>query len=47
MVEIKGQVTDKNGIPVIGANILVKGSNLGCITDIDGNYSLKVPAKAQ
>ena len=46
MVEIKGQVTDKNGIPVIGANILVKGSNLGCITDIDGNYSLKVPAKS-
>ena len=46
MVEIKGQVTDKSGIPVIGANILVKGSNLGCITDIDGNYSLKVPAKS-
>ena len=46
MVEIKGQVTDKSGIPVIGANILVKGSNLGCITDINGNYSLKVPAKS-
>ena len=39
----KGQVTDKNSIPVIGANILVKGSTLGCITDIDGNYSLEVP----
>lgn len=36
-------MTDKNSIPVIGANILVKGSTLGCITDIDGNYSLEVP----
>ena len=45
-IDINGQVTDKNGIPIIGANIRVKGSRLGCITDVDGNYSLKVPAKS-
>lgn len=38
---IKGTVTDKTGEPVIGANIVVKGTTNGTITDIDGNYTLK------
>ncbi len=37
---IKGVVVDENGEPVVGANILVKGSDLGGITDINGNYSI-------
>ena len=43
---ITGTVTDKNGEPIIGANIVVKGTTLGTITDLDGNYSLEVPANA-
>ena len=41
---LKGTVTDKTGEPIIGANILVKGTTNGVITDIDGNYSLNAPA---
>jgi len=39
---ISGKVTDAgNGDALIGANVLVKGSDSGTITDIDGTYSLK------
>ena len=31
---------DATGEPIIGANIMVKGTTNGCITDIDGNFSL-------
>ena len=37
---IKGTVTDKNGEPVIGANVMVKGTTNGTITDFDGNFTL-------
>lgn len=37
---VKGTVKDVKGEPVIGANVLVKGTTNGMITDIDGNYSL-------
>ena len=44
----KGQVVDANGIPVIGATVLEVGSTTnGVITDIDGNFSITVPASAQ
>ena len=39
---IKGNVTDKNGEAIIGANIMVKGTTIGTITDIDGNFVLNV-----
>lgn len=39
---VKGKVVDKNGEPVIGANVVVKGTTKGTITDIDGNFSLEV-----
>lgn len=42
-VTITGTVTDENGEPVIGANILLKGTTVGVITDFDGNYSISVP----
>lgn len=38
---ITGKVFDKNGNPVIGASVLVKGTNTGGMTDIDGNFSIK------
>jgi TonB-linked SusC/RagA family outer membrane protein len=40
---IKGTVTDKSGSPVIGANVVAKGTTTGTITDLNGNYSLNVP----
>ncbi|OUO55036.1 hypothetical protein B5F77_02255 [Parabacteroides sp. An277] len=40
--KIKGTVTDSNGIPIIGANVMVKGTTNGTITDLDGNFSLEV-----
>lgn len=44
---VKGMVVDANGLSVIGANVVVKGTTNGVITDIDGNYMLKdVPADA-
>ncbi|WP_303026033.1 SusC/RagA family TonB-linked outer membrane protein, partial [uncultured Parabacteroides sp.] len=44
---VTGVVVDKNNEPVIGANILVKGTTNGTITDVDGNYVLEnVPADA-
>ena len=39
---IKGRVIDANGEPVIGASILEKGTTNGTITDMDGNFQLKV-----
>ena len=43
---ITGTVVDSSGIPVIGANILEKGTTNGVITDIDGNFSLNISAGA-
>lgn len=40
MRKISGKVVDSNGIPVIGANVIKKGSDSGTITDIDGNFVL-------
>lgn len=46
--DITGHVVDDNGEPVIGANVIVKGTSNGVITDIDGNFTLKnVPQKSQ
>ncbi|MBQ8673912.1 MAG: TonB-dependent receptor [Bacteroides sp.] len=37
---VKGTVVDALGMPIIGANVMVKGTSNGTITDIDGNFSL-------
>lgn len=41
-VTLKGTVLDENGDPIIGANILVKGTTQGTTTDMDGLFSLEV-----
>lgn len=41
---ISGVIVDAAGIPVIGANIMVKGTAQGTITDLNGQFSLDVPA---
>lgn len=43
---IKGMVRDVTGEPLIGASVIEKGTNNGVITDVDGNFTLKVPADA-
>ncbi|MBK9272617.1 MAG: SusC/RagA family TonB-linked outer membrane protein [Saprospiraceae bacterium] len=40
---VKGTITDNSGSPVIGANVVVKGTTIGTITDVNGMYSLSVP----
>ena len=40
---IGGIVTDLNGEALIGASILIKGTNIGTITDIDGSFSIHNP----
>lgn len=40
--KITGIIKDQSGEPVIGANIVEKGTTNGTITDIDGQYSLEV-----
>lgn len=45
--KLKGQVIDAQTVdPVIGVNVLVKGTTNGTITDIDGKYELNAPAGA-
>ncbi len=39
---ITGNVLDNNGLPVLGANIIVTGTSQGTVTDFDGNFTLTV-----
>lgn len=46
--QVSGKVTSaEDGTPVIGATVKVAGTNTGTVTDIDGNFSLSVPAGAK
>ena len=44
--KITGVITDQNKEPIIGANVLVKGTTNGTITDLDGKFTLQVPEQA-
>lgn len=44
---ITGKVTDNAGAPLPGVTVVVKGTTVGIVTDINGNYSLQVPATAE
>ena len=37
---ITGKVSDDSGLPLIGANILIKGTTTGTVTDLDGTFSI-------
>lgn len=39
-ITVRGTVTDENNEPVIGATVLVKGTSMGTVTDVKGNYTL-------
>ncbi len=40
---ITGKVIDKDGLPLIGVNIIFKGTTIGTATDVNGEYSLNLP----
>ena len=41
---LKGKVVDSvDGYPLIGASVIVEGTEYGTITDVDGNYELRIP----
>lgn len=45
-ISISGKVTDmSDNSPLPGVNVLVKGTTIGTITDVDGNYSVQVPSE--
>ena len=41
---ISGTVNDENNLPLVGVNITVENSNIGALTDFDGNYSITIPS---
>ncbi|MDR2920487.1 MAG: TonB-dependent receptor [Tannerella sp.] len=41
---ISGTIVDTNGEPIIGANVKVKGTSIGNISDIDGNFTFEAPS---
>lgn len=44
---VSGVVTDSGNAPIPGVTIVVKGTTVGTITDMDGKYSLMIPSSAQ
>lgn len=40
--KVTGTIIDASGTPIIGANVMVKGTTSGTITDINGHFSLDV-----
>ena len=44
---LSGVVRDDKGATIVGATVVVKGTTTGVTTDIDGNYSLTVPASTR
>jgi hypothetical protein len=41
-INIRGTVSDSSGEPLVGVNIVVKGTNNGVVSDVDGNYQINV-----
>ena len=47
-VKVTGTVTAADdGLPIIGASVLVKGTTIGTVTDIEGRFSLDVPPEGK
>jgi hypothetical protein len=44
---LKGVVSDKDGVPLPGVSVVVKGTTAGAATDFDGKYELKIPANTK
>lgn len=46
-ITVQGTVKDPNGEPIIGATVMVDGSNTGAVTDKDGKYTIVFQPKAE
>ncbi len=44
---VSGTVSDPNGLPLPGVNVVQKGTNKGAVTDFDGNFSLQLTSGAK
>ncbi|MBU2912592.1 SusC/RagA family TonB-linked outer membrane protein [Reichenbachiella agariperforans] len=44
--KVSGKVTDENGEPLPGVNVVIKESSTGTITDLDGNFAVNAPSGA-
>src|SRR5690606_38878945 len=44
--EITGIVYDPQGVPIPGANVILKNTSTGVVTDFDGEFSIEVPSQA-
>lgn len=42
---VSGTITDENNEPLPGVNVLIKGTTIGTITDVNGKYSISVPGE--
>ena len=45
--QLSGTVKDSKGLPLPGVSVVVKGTTIGIITDVDGNFRLSVPAESK
>ena len=45
--DVSGTVKDEQGVPLPGANVVVKGENIGVITDVNGNFTLHLLKESQ
>jgi len=45
--KISGKVSSKDGEPIIGASVFIKGTSVGSITDLNGNFSLIPPSNSK
>ena len=43
-ITVSGQIVDQSGETLIGATVKVKGTQMGTVTDLDGNFTLSVPS---
>jgi TonB-linked SusC/RagA family outer membrane protein len=42
---VKGMVSDSNGEPLVGASVMVKNTNVGTVTDVEGKYAIKASGR--
>ena len=44
--QVRGKISDQNGEPLPGASVVVAGTTIGTVADMEGNYSLTIPSDA-
>ncbi len=44
---LSGRITDESGEALIGASVMISGTTIGTVTNIDGEYTLEIPTNAQ